>query len=212
MRGTQQNETPSCSCICAPAIYLSISLLSSLSLSPPECQPPATTLPPLPRTFARESLLRRLMQCCPPDCRRAGIRFAAADRSTDTLPPTPLPTPWVPSAHPPLAYVQETEEHRDTRHTWTAQTPPVRVTSSSVLGGGATPSIAPRSLVFRTMCWRACLVLSCLDNLMLAGLRTTAPPTWLTLPKLPECGRVAARHAAAGNYTDTLAPIPLPHR
>ena len=34
------------------------------------------------------------------DCRRAGIRFAAADRSTDTLPPTPLPTPWVPSAHP----------------------------------------------------------------------------------------------------------------
>ena len=146
------------------------------------------------------------------DCRRAGIRFAAADRSTDTLPPTPLPTPWVLSAHPPLAYVQETEEHRDTRHTWTAQTPPVRVTSSSVLGGGATPSIAPRSLVFRTMCWRACLVLSCLDNLMLAGLRTTAPPTWLTLPKLPECGRVAVRHAAAGNYTDALAPIPLPHR
>ena len=98
----------------------------------------------------------------------------------------------------PLACVQETEEHRDTGHTWIAQTPPVRVTSSSVLGGGATPSIAPRSLVFRTMCWRACLVLSCLENLMLAGLRTTAPPTWLTLPKLPECGRVAARHAAAG--------------
>ena len=147
-----------------------------------------------------------------PDCRRAGIRFAAADRSTDTLPPTPLTTPWVPSAHPPLAYVQETEEHRDTRHTWTAQTPPVRVTSSSVLGGGATLFVAPRSLVFRMMCWRACFVLSCLDNLMLAGLRTTAPPTWLTLPKLPECGRVAVRHAAAGNYTDALAPIPLPHR
>ena len=94
-----------------------------------------------------------------PDCRRAGIRFAAADRSTDTLPPTPLPTPWVPSAHPPLAYVQETEEHRDTRHTWTAQTPPVRVTSSSVLGGGATLFVAPRSLVFRMMCWRACFCL-----------------------------------------------------
>ena len=125
-----------------------------------------------------------------PDCRRAGIRFAAADRSTDTLPPTPLPTPWVPSAHPPLAYVQETEEHRDTRHTWTAQASPrVRVTSSSALGGGATPSIAPRPLICRTV---------------LAGLRTTAPPTWLTLPRLPECGRVATRHAETDNYTGCL--------
>ena len=132
------------------------------------------------------------------DCRRVGIRFAEADRSTDTLPPIPLPTPRIPSAHPPLAHVQETEEHRDARHTWTAPTSPrVRITSSSALGDGATPSIAPRPLVCRTV---------------LAGLRTTAPPTWLTLPRLPECGRVATRHAEADNYTDILSPIPLPHR
>ena len=43
-----------------------------------------------------------------PDCRRAGIRFAAADRSTDTLPPTALPTPWI----PPLIPLSHTSRKR----------------------------------------------------------------------------------------------------
>ena len=53
---------------------------------------------------------------------------------------------------------------------------------------------------------------TCFPDDVLAGSRTTASLAWLTLPKLPECGRVAARHAEADDYTDTISPIPLPHR